>query len=433
MSHINYFRPYESKKPNHEDQLTRAYLVLLRYSYHALVAFYDYCKESQTHCQESLKLPAITGLLSSDWNFETQKRNPEINTALLYSVLITDKEIEKLQKHNVEASDRNAVYDGIITIGNEITFVIEVKPHSENAWFEQLHPSTDNLNDETQIVQSPIQLQWKEIIRQLNKIQSSPSSSPQERTMINDFLDFIDNEFPYLNPYDNFALCKNNEGLLYRRTENILNALSKDSSLVNEHRGWGYYIDTSKEIKEIHQIGLILFHDKVSSKWHVSLVMAFADIMSQAREFYKKEIDFGGLGNGWSVEPNFHVSFKGSGLVWFDSPDLNKYIQYWKSNPTEIRQRGKDDVLSSLQDFHNKGLIIFNQDKAEQMQEKYFRFRMSVLNFCPGLKLVYEFNSEHAEQVDKKHEFVNFLKDRIIEGFGIIGYKEKDLKNLIKL
>lgn len=433
MSHINYFRPYESKKPHHEDQLTRAYLVLLRYSYHALVAFYDYCRESQLHCQDNLKLPAITGQLSSDWIFETQKRNPEINTALLYSVLITDKEIEKLQKHNVEASDRNAVYDGIITIGNEITFVIEVKPHSENAWFNQLNPSRENLSEDTTVISSPIQLQWKEIVGGLSKTLSSSTISAQEKIMINDFLEFIDDNFWYLNPYDNFATCKNFEGLLYRRTENVLKKIAINTTLVNEHRSWGYYIDTSSVFDEIHQLGFILFFDSANSKWHVSLVMAFADIMSQAREFYLKDIDYSRLGKGWNVEPNFHVSFRGSGLVWFNSPDLNKYIQYWKSNTGEIKQRSKDDVINVLDDLHKKGIIIFDQSKRDQMHEKYFKYSMSVLNFCPGLKLVYEIKAEDAIQMDKNNEFINFLRDRIIEGFSIIGYTKEDLKDLIKL
>ena len=29
MDRLNYFNPYDSKEPHHEDQLTRAYLVLL--------------------------------------------------------------------------------------------------------------------------------------------------------------------------------------------------------------------------------------------------------------------------------------------------------------------------------------------------------------------------------------------------------------------
>ena len=46
MSHMNYFEPFQSKSIKHEDQLTRAFLVVLRYSPSAILMFYDRVQQS---------------------------------------------------------------------------------------------------------------------------------------------------------------------------------------------------------------------------------------------------------------------------------------------------------------------------------------------------------------------------------------------------
>ena len=44
MKRLNYFNPYQSKEGHHEDQLTRAYLVLMKYSSHAFFTFIEYVR-----------------------------------------------------------------------------------------------------------------------------------------------------------------------------------------------------------------------------------------------------------------------------------------------------------------------------------------------------------------------------------------------------
>ena len=47
MSHLNYCYPYQSRPPEHEDQLTRAFLVLLRLVPLAQAAFLDLIRAKQ--------------------------------------------------------------------------------------------------------------------------------------------------------------------------------------------------------------------------------------------------------------------------------------------------------------------------------------------------------------------------------------------------
>lgn len=244
MNRLNIFNPYQSKTGEHEDQLTRAYLVLLKLSGHAFFTFVEYCRSS--HKTSGTEEPiSIIDLLEQDWEIETQRGNPEINTKHLLSILITDSKI-KTADSRVQRSERNARYDGIITFGSNLTMIIENKPRSGNVWFDQLNPSKQNLAEGINAYSKPALLEWKEIIKHLNHLKTVPTISGYEKIMIDDFLDYIDDSFPFLNPYDRFHLCKKNKELIIRRNENLLKAISSDPDLVKCHHGesLSYYIQT---------------------------------------------------------------------------------------------------------------------------------------------------------------------------------------------
>lgn len=90
MNRLNYFNPYNSKSADHEDQLTRAYLVLLRISFQAFSSFINYLNRENKN-SEKFKLEDI---IEDDWSFETQRSDPDIDSNYLVSVLITDKQID---------------------------------------------------------------------------------------------------------------------------------------------------------------------------------------------------------------------------------------------------------------------------------------------------------------------------------------------------
>ena len=99
MDRLNYFNPYQSKDSSHEDQLTRAYLVLLKYSCHAFFIFIEYVRSK--HITKNTEKPiSILEFLESGWEIKTQKRNPEINTNYLVSILITDENLASYNQYS---------------------------------------------------------------------------------------------------------------------------------------------------------------------------------------------------------------------------------------------------------------------------------------------------------------------------------------------
>ena len=316
MNRLNYFNPYNSKSGDHEDQLTRAYLALLRISFQAFSSFISYLNRENKN-EEKFELEDI---LEDDWSFETQRSDPDINSNYLASVLITDKQIDG--KVTVEPSPRSARYDGLISIGEKITFIIENKPKSGNVWFNQLKPSRKNLGEDVNVLSEPIVLEWKTIINHLNYLLSEPTITRSEKIIIDDFLNFIDSGFPFLNPFDNFKLCKSNQELLQRRIQNILKEISIDPDNVKDNKRWGHFIQTPFEA--IKAIGLILKYNKENKVWSIVLSLNFGDTQTQAKAFFKNSPDLKKIDENWQYYPKFHVSFMSTNLVEF-STEREKY------------------------------------------------------------------------------------------------------------
>ena len=220
MNRLNYFNPYNSKSEYHEDRLTRAFLIVLRYSPAAFSFFYETVLALSVHKEE---LPLLSAYIDNQLDFETQVGSTQFETAKLLSILITDDDYAPTVK--IAPVDRGAVYDGIITLGNELAMIIETKPNRGHVWQEQLCPSMHHLGEDTMVLAHPVVLKWYTIIKWMNQFINSDRYHFTEKSIVSDFLAFVDSNFGYLNPFDGFHLCKRDHGLIYKRIQNILNRL----------------------------------------------------------------------------------------------------------------------------------------------------------------------------------------------------------------
>lgn len=431
MDRLNYFNPYKTKGDKHEDHLSRAFLILLRHSFQVTAIFYDLCRRNyESRSGEKIKgskLPGLSELYHENWLFATQKSNPKILANLLLSVLITDEELEK--RDTVKRSKRNARYDGLILFGEQLAIVIENKPRFTNVWAEQLSPSEHGLSEDTEILPSAAVIEWKEIIRQLTNLASGPMVVPQERMLINDFLEFVDQDYPELNPFDNFALCKDNEYLLHRRIQNILKKIVVDPTAVDYHRNWGDIIWINFD--EIYQIGLILHTSE--KKWWLELTLYFADTVTQSRFFYAHSIIYSSLiESGWIAKPHFHLSVRSQNLVWYASPNLPLYLNYWQTNHSEIRQYKRKEIQSMINHLHKKRVILNDEESQKRFKAKFLDTKIQAVNLCPGFGLIYKYESDKAIKLDENGQFEKEIKQKIRQALTILPASRQKLDKLLK-
>jgi len=412
MRNLNYFFPYDKGTFNHEDHLTRAFLILLKYSPSALKSFYTYVKEKTDN-------PELKPLYKCDFknvNFETQVGSLP-NSSTYASILITNESIEL--KKEITPLDRKAIYDGVIDFDNELVFFIETKPNKKNVWENQLCPSIKDIPEDSTLIREPIILEWKEVINFLHKINEDEITLPNEKLFISDFFDLINTHFDYLNPYNDFSKCHSNY-LVSKRIDQILKEISSVEDKVKFHSGWGYYIEL--DFPEIKKIALLQHNDEEGNWSGLTIGTDFGSTVSQAREFYSKIESIDNIKN-WSIYPNFHLAFKNQNLVFFNSPELTTYFEYYNDKNKiweKIRQIPKTQLQDWLNNLVKLNVLEFPNEKKEEVKEKIMNKGYTTVNLCPALYMEYYISKEEAIELDSSGELIPIIKNEMKKILNVI-------------
>ena len=417
MSRLNYFEPFQSKPGWYEDQLTRAYLVVLRYSPASLLMFYELISKSVSG------LPSISEIKLDDLRFATQKT--DINNYLaskVLSVLLTDERF--VPENEVSNSDRCARYDGIIRFSDELLVLIENKPKSSNVWEGQLSPNLNNQNNEIELVSKPAVIEWKQIIKTLNSLILLGSIGGGEKIIIDDFLDYVNRRFSFLNPYDNLALCKTDHYLIQQRLKSILEEISKSGEVIYQPKWKTFYLETGLE--EIRMIIIGVKSSENDEKYELHISLYFADTQHQAQKFYQSKIPYQKIreleDDNWAVWPNFHISYMQTQVTGFKTSIVSNqnYYEYWQNHQGEIYQRKKEELSDFLNVLADSNVIKLDRAKQNELNNKVFNTNRDRLNLCPGFVLSYSINSDIAVEKDNKNELADLIKKKIDQGLSIL-------------
>lgn len=415
MDHLNIFYPYDNKPLNHEDQLTRALLILARNIKPVEMTLVDLIIDQMERNRCELIPPRLTKSKTGIDIIKTQIWSSTANELMnqigsLVSVLITDEKLKP--EHKVSRTERTAVYDAVIRYKPDWVFVLENKPDHRNVWPDQLSSA---FSETFTIEQKPVVLRWQEIISRMSLLQENKLVQSSEASLIGDFLDFVSDQFPELNPYDRFGLCKDDPYLLTRRCISIM----EESNLgaVDYHRGWKHSIESTNTpgIKEI-----AISPNKLSNEeWDIQLEMYPGDTINQARHFYSSlDIEkFLQLSNAnWETRTNLHFSFQSSGLVWTTaSCTLRDYLLYWKGQATNgfLRQITRDEWSTNFQTFRDLGMLS-PQDEPD-LTKKIINTAMQKLNVCPGVACRFRWSKSEAIDLDEKGAFVLAFVQKVNE------------------
>jgi hypothetical protein len=403
-SHLNIFLPYESKPLYHEDQLTRAFLVLVRSVKLVEAAFLELVATAMEDAGIEIRPGPLTRQPGGLDSVETQvwsstKARLKTESGRLVSIIITDKKLDT--KHRVERSNRTAVYDGFLKFRPDWVFVVENKPNHTNVWIEQLSSA---FNENYEIEPTPIVLTWSEIITRLSLLVNNSLVQDTARILVEDFLAYVSGVFPELNPYDRLRLCGGNAYLLESRCVKIMELTTLGP--VEYHRGWHYSIriDAKPGVKEI----TLCPESGPSGAWTIMLDVHPGDTMTQARALYAS-VDVSKvaslLAKGWSVRPNFHVAYRSSNLRWAETGlDVADYIRYWMQRVVqhELRQVPRDEWDQFFETLEQDGVVT--SVDASAIRDYLRHTRIPTLNVCPGLSFRFTWGSDEAMVIDDRSQ-----------------------------
>ena len=336
----------------------------------------------------------------------------------LVSIIISDDKFETEEK--VTNDDRNAVYDGVVICHPSWLFIIENKPSKENIWVEQLNPNISKDRDKN-IVEKPCCLSWRDIIAVLNTQVEKGMFSGFELQAVEDFIEYVDNEYTWINPYTSFGVCKENIYLLNKRCINIMGSclINGEKKEVKYHRGWKHYIESG--VNTVKQIALDA--NKKDNSFTVDLWLHAGDTMSAAKETFSKLdvnklLDLRNL--GFKLSSNFHISYRSRILLWFKGLlSFEDYIEFWKKEYVNLKQIKRENFTEYFKYLEDNNLI--EKEDRSIIQESIINKKYDKLNICPGISIKYTWDGQTAIKLDKTNEFEQDFYNKLIAAFDTIG------------
>jgi len=433
-SYMNAFSPFTKNNEHHEDHLTRGFLLLLKYSPSVFYSFHDYVKQ-EYYKFKTKDQPDMESLFINELKFEIttqvgcKKASNYLNSKLL-SILITDETL-KIDTE-ISNSERKAVYDGIVSLNEDWTFIIENKPFNSKVWEEQLSPgkilSNEIKEQEVVLVESPIILEWREIFKRLNYIKCSDV----EKIFINDFNEFVFKNYPTLFPYETFEQCKENKDLLHFRIKELLEEIIMDEKNVPEenkrvkyHHPWAWSVKLNNEY--INEIGYAP-HDS-----GVSLHFCYGFTVPLSKKFFnfsKNNINknLQNLSNNlWKFD--FHIRIAdsyGREIISFSckSGYESDFIDYWGKNTAKIGQINIDEKFNNLIEEFKALPFILNFEEHDWGNRK-------IVRIMPSAMFIYDFKFKDLYSFEKTKTLKKKFIEKSREGLSIVD-KEEDFDKIVK-
>jgi hypothetical protein len=393
-------------------------------------AFLDLVRESQTAAKSENIIPAFSALESA-CSIQTQISSISQEEGTLISVLMTDE--HWTQQNIIEASDRGARYDGLICYPSSWILVIENKPWSDNVWEGQLLPNLA-AGSKVHIDQALAVVSWRTLIERLSSLLERKLIHGAECLIVEDFFEFVDNNFFYLNPYGSFSLCKGRKFLLQKRCVSILESIvAPDSVRVKRRQGGDF---SFIELAAGAATDAYFYPDRdyvdtgENGEWSVAINIHPGDTIRQARKFFEnvnKDEFFGLEEKDWIIKPNLHFAFMAKHLCWAKGTkvSIRDYFEYW-CGEAEIGQYARrpdpEGFQAYFQQWLNDGMI--STSDIVELEKHFTNTERQSINVCPGFSVSFIWSKTEAERIDNQQgRFKEIVSARISEALTTWGQR----------
>ncbi len=398
-SRLNCFSPYEKSVAWHENQLTRALLVVLRHSPICHQAWLDLIDSER----KLYDLPRAEFATQRQRILRDDPAVPEGDAVPGISVWLTPGAPEVQQA--VQSSDRQQILDGIVTYGGALVVVIENKITTAGVT-EQ--PSHLNLHGAPVLFEKTSRsVTWQRLLGVLSDLMERELISGPERLLVGDFLEFVEQNFPAIGPYSTLRRCGDNRFRLQRRLDSIQGKALRTE--VGKSEGWR---DTAGT-KKIFMAWLGLSTDES----HVCLRMFPGDTLGQSREFYGDAASVADVlalrGDNWSIEPNFHWGFMATGYAWTKTPlPVDQYCEYWVREMPRTREINRSDWEAYWKTLE-AAKIVDPSEKAK-FDAEFSNTQRQKAHPRPGLGCEYRWLLKEAKAIDDLGDkFIETVRGRV--------------------
>ena len=391
---LNFFDPNKDIPAHYENQLTRAFLVALRLSPAAHQVWLSLAAPG--HKLYELPRP---------WIFDTQRWQmfgspPDVDEPIEGISVLQAADVQEVGGP-VQITDRRQVLDGIVRYGDELLIVIETKLDGPVATGQaqdlNVHGAHVRFDGGVQTVS------WRDLLAAWFDLVESEVVAGTERTLIIDFLDFVERHFSRLGPFTTLGRCKDNKFRVSRRLNAVLNEISGGLTTPWLELPGRSTVDRT-------------FLEFVEAPQQIQLVVYPADTLTQARAFYTRHGAASTVlslrDGGWSVEPHFHFGYMASGLVWTTADSrVEEYVAYWRKQIDSTRAVPREKWDEFWGDLVQRGFA--RSDEKPQFDQSFTNTGRKSATPRPGLKCYYSWKLPDAKLLDEDNRLVAVVADQL--------------------
>ena len=386
---LNFFEPFERLPPNHENQLTRALLLVLRLS----PVVHEAWLARAAPGRRLHELPPAV--------FNTQRRAVRAESKAEDEVPLISVFLAPNQPLGgdviVTESDRHQVLDAVIEYGGALVMVVENKvAEASDAQARELNITGAGVviapGQERQVVT------WPEVIGDITGIVERGLAGGAERAVLEDFLAYAEDHFAELGPYRTLGLARGNAFRTGRRLRALLAEASGREARIDK---WGPTVDLPELPGTASRAYLFHVEDGIE------LSVYPADTLSQARAFYTRPAAVAALQAlakepGWRVMPNFHFGHMEGGYAWTTTTiDAERYMALWQAKIDETVSVKREDWDGYWAWLTQEGLAA--PDDRPEFDRHFTATNRQTATPRPGLIVVRHWALSEAEELDGLH------------------------------
>ncbi len=387
---LNFFEPFERLPPNHENQLSRALLLVLRLS----PIGHESWLARAAPGRRLHELPIAV--------FNTQRRAVREESGAEDQVPVISVFLAPNQPLGedviVRESDRLQVLDAVIEYGDALVMVIENKvAEASDAQARELNITGSGAviapGQERQVVT------WPEVIGDVTGIVERALAAGAERAVLEDFLAYVEDHFAELGPYRTLGLAKGNDFRTRRRLRALLGEAAARDARIDK---WGPTV----ELPELPGTASRAYLFPVDGGIELSVYPA--DTLSQARAFYTRPAAVAALLSlaidpDWKVMPNFHFGHMEGGYAWtMTKAPVERYIALWQEKIGEtgaVKREEWDDYWAWLIEAQ-----LATADDRVEFDRHFTETNRQTATPRPGLMVVRRWELSQAEALDGQHK-----------------------------
>ena len=332
--HLNLFEPYRELSRGHEDQLTRAAMIVLRLVPLARETLLHAIGEpSQSHLPDCVVDMQATNLVDpSEENLATG----DVQRGRLVSVFLTpDTEPFELAREITDTDD-NQRFDGVLRFDPDLVVVLESKVCRRWARRNGHRVAELNLNGTRFAQRRTSVLRWHDLLESWWRLVELGLLGPAEQAIVKDVLSYAHQDFGQLLP---FGTLRRVGGDPVRRKWRLRSLLREATGIVPERAGLVHVrLDVALGVASLQRAALDIEEERLTLHlWPGELKAQAEQLYAGGRAGSLCELLSGGGPGAWQVKPQPLLGFR-------NAPVRTRVYLTCRLDPAEyaLRWQGED-------------------------------------------------------------------------------------------